>query len=79
MVKSNPGGPGAFFIRSLATSFFPTSSSLSNEPIMGFSASNVEISSNINSKGFCHLKIFLLIGSSFCLKLTLLSLSLVKQ
>ena len=44
MVKSTPGGPGAFLISSLAMDFFPTSSSFNKEPTIGFSASNVEMS-----------------------------------
>ena len=76
IIKSVPGGLGAFFKSSLATSFFPTSGSFSKEPTTGFSASNVEISSKTSSIGFCLLRIFLLIGSSFCLKLALLILSL---
>ena len=35
-IKSIPGGCGAFLIRSLAKSFFPTSSSHNSEPTMGF-------------------------------------------
>ena len=50
----------------------PLSSSLSKDPTIGFSASKVDISSNISSSGFCLLKIFLFIGSSICLKLALL-------
>ena len=65
MVKSIPGGLGAFFISSLAISFFPTSSSFIKEPTIAFLASNVEIFSKISSSGFCLLIIFLLIGSSF--------------
>ena len=72
MEKSIPGSFRAFFISLLARSFFPTSSSFSKEPTIGFLASNVEISSKTSSTGFCLLIIFLLIGSSFCLKLTLL-------
>ena len=53
MTKSIPGGLGPFFISSLAISFFPTSSSLSKEPIVGFLASNVEISPKTNSSGSC--------------------------
>ena len=53
MTKSIPGGLGPFFISSLAISFFPTSSSLSKEPIIGFLASNVEISAKTNSSGSC--------------------------
>ena len=34
--KTVPGGTGAFFISSPATSFFPTSSSFSKEPTTGF-------------------------------------------
>ena len=75
MTKSVPSGPGAFFISLLATSFLPTSGSFSKQPIIGFSASNVEISSKRSSSGFCLLKIFLFIGSSVCLKLILLILS----
>ena len=58
MTKSVPGGPGAFFISSLATSFLSTSSSFSKEPTVGFSASNFEISSKTSSSRFCLLKIF---------------------
>ena len=64
MTKSTPGGPGAFFISSLATSFLPTSSSFSKEPTVGFSASNVEISSKTTSSGFCLLKIFCLLAQA---------------
>ena len=46
-------------------SFFPTSSSFNKEPTIGFSASNVEISSKTSSSGFCLFIIFLRIGSSF--------------
>ena len=52
MTKSTPDGPGAFFISSLATCFLPTSSSFSKEPTIGFSASNVEMSSKTSSRGF---------------------------
>ena len=76
IIKSIPGGPGAFFISSLATYFFPTSNFFRKEPTTGFSVSNVEIPSKTSSIGFYLLKIFFLIGSSFCLKLTLLILSL---
>ena len=69
------GGPGAVFIRSLASDFFPMSSSLRGEQTIGFSASKVEMSSKANSKGFCLFRIFLLIGSNFCEKLALLILS----
>ena len=75
--KSCHGGPGAGFIRLLAKTFFPTSSSLSREPTIVFSASKVEISSKASSNGLCLLKIFLLIGASFCQKLALIILSLV--
>ena len=61
-----------FFISLLTMSFFPTYSSFNKEPRTGFSASNIEMSSKTTSSGFCLLIIFLLIGSSFCLKLTLL-------
>ena len=64
-----------FLISSLAMSFFPASSSFSSDLTIGFLASNVEISSKTSSSGFCVLKIFLLIGSNFCLKLALLILS----
>ena len=77
LIAKSPGGPGACFIRSLAKTFFPTSSSLSRAPTIGFSESKVKISSKTSSRGFCHLKIFLLIGSSFCRKLALLILSFV--
>ena len=63
---SNPGGVGVYLIRSLDKFFFPKSSSLRREPTIGFSASNVEISSKTSSKRFCLLRIFLFIGSSFC-------------
>ena len=43
--KSTSGGLGAFLISSPAMYFFPTSSSSSSSPTIGFSASNVEISS----------------------------------
>ena len=55
IAKSCQGGPGAFFTRSLATTFFPTSSSVRSELTIGFSASIVELSSKTSSKGFCHL------------------------
>ena len=74
---SRSGGLGAFLISSLAISFFPTSSSFRSDPTIGFSALNVKISSKTSSSGFCLLKIFLLIGSDFCLKLALLILSFV--
>ena len=77
IAKSATGGFGACLIRSLDKFFFPTSSSLRREPTIGFSASNVEMSSKTSSKGFCLLRIFSLIGSSFCRKLALLILSLV--
>ena len=77
IAKSSPGGPGACFIRWLAKTFFPASSSLSREPTIEFSESKVKISSKTSSRGFCHLEIFLLIGSSFCRKLALLILSFV--
>ena len=78
MAKSTPGGLGNFFISSLAISFFPTSRSFSKEPTIGLSASNVEIFSKTRLSGFCLLKIFLLIGSSFCLKLALLIMPFVR-
>lgn len=37
---SSPGGLGAFFIRLLARSFLPTSTSFVKEPTIEFSASN---------------------------------------
>ena len=77
ITKSTPGGPGAFYLSSLAISFFPMSSSFNKETTTGFSASNVEISSETSSTGFYLLRTFLLIGSSFCLKLALLIRSLV--
>ena len=77
IAKSWSGGPGTCFIRWLAKTFFPTSRSLSREPTIGFSASKVEISSKTTYRGFCRLKIFLLIRSSFCWKLALLILSFV--
>ena len=77
MVKSTPGGPGAFFTRSPAISFLPPSSFLSKDPTSGFSTSKVDISSKGSSGGFCLLKIFFFIGSRFCIKLALLILSLV--
>ena len=79
MAKSTPGGPGTFFTRSPAVSFFPPSSSLSRDPTIGFSTSKVDISSKTSSSGFCLLKIFFFIGSSFCLKLALLILSLARN
>ena len=69
MAKSTAGGLGAFLISSLPMSIFPAYSSFSSYPTIRFSASNVEISSKTSSSGFCFLKIFLLIGSNFCLKL----------
>ena len=74
---STPGGLGAFFTRSLATCFLLIPSFLSKEPTIGFSASKVDMSSKTSSRGFCLLRIFLLIGSSFCQKLALFILSLV--
>ena len=65
IIKSSPAGPGAFFISSLATSFLPTSSSFSKEPTIGFSASNVEISSKTSSSGFVFLKYFCLLDQAF--------------
>ena len=56
---------------------FLMSISLRRLPTIGVSASKVEMSSNTSSKGFCLLKIFLLIGSNFCLKLASFILSLV--
>ena len=53
MTKSIPDCLGPFLISLLAISFFPTSSSLSKEPIVGFSTSNVEISPKTNSSGYC--------------------------
>ena len=54
IAKSCPSAPGVCFIWSLAKTFFPTSSSLSKEPTIGFSASKEEISSKTGSKGlFC--------------------------
>ena len=58
MTESIPGGLETFFISSLAISFFPTSSSFNKEPTIGFSAPNVEISSETISSGFCLLIIF---------------------
>ena len=75
--NSTPGCLGAFFISSLAMSIFPTSSSFRSDTTIGFSASNVEISLRTSSSRFYLLKIFLLIGSNFCLKLALLILSFV--
>ena len=77
MTRSTPGGPGSFFTRSPAVSVFLPSSSLSKDPTIGFSASKVNISSKTSSIGFCLLKIFFFIGSSFYLKLALLILSLL--
>ena len=74
--KSTPG-LGAFSISSFTRSFFSMSSSRSNNPTTGFCASKVEMYSNPSSKGFWRRKIFFAIGSNFCLKLALLSLSLV--
>ena len=51
------------------------SSSSNNEPAIEFGTSKVEMSLNTSSSGFCLRKIFLAIGSNFCLKLALLSLS----
>ena len=44
-VMSSPGSLGAFFIRFLAKFFLPMSSYFSKELTIGFSISNVEISS----------------------------------
>ena len=44
IAKSTPGGPGSFFRRSPAVSFFHPSSSLSKDPYIGFSARKVDIS-----------------------------------
>ena len=79
MAESIPGGLGAFFISSLAISFFPISIPFNKEQTIGFSATNVEVSSKASSNGFYLLIIFLLIGSSFCLKLALLILPFVTQ
>ena len=62
MAKSTLAGPDACFTRSPAVT------------IIGFSASKVDISSKTSSSGFCFLKIFFFLGSSFCLKLTLVIL-----
>ena len=62
-------------IKSLSVCFLFKSISLSKDPTIGFSASNVETSSKTTSRGFCLFKIFLLIGSSFCLKLASLILA----
>ena len=67
MAKSSPGGPGSFFARSPAVRFLPLSSSRSNDPTIGSSASNVDISSYTSSSGFCCLKIFFFIWFNFCL------------
>ena len=74
---SSPSGLGAFFMRSLATSSLPTSSSPIMEPTIGVSASNVDMSLKTSSKRFCLLIIILLIGSNFSLKLALLILTLI--
>ena len=59
MTKSTPGGPAAFFTRSPAISFFPLSSSPSEDPTTGFSdLSKVDKSLNTSSSGFCLLKVF---------------------
>ena len=79
MAKSTPGGPGTFFTRSPAVSFFPPSCSLTKDPTIGFSTSKVDISSKTSSSGFCLLKILFFIGSSFCLRLALLILSLARN
>ena len=70
-------GFGAFLTRSLTIPFLPISSYLSKEPTTGFCTSNVETSWKRSWRGFCLWKIFFDIGSSFCLKLALLSLSRV--
>ena len=75
--NSFPGWLGKDLIKSLSDCFFFLSISLRRLPTTGFSASNVEMSSNTSSKGFYFLKIFLLIGSTFCLKLASFILSLV--
>ena len=75
--NSLPGSLGKFLVKSLSVPFLKKSSSLSKESTMGFSASNVETSSNTSSKGFRLQRIFLLIASNFCLKLALLMQSLV--
>ena len=49
--KFHPGGSAAFFIRLLASDFFPTSRSLRSEPTIGFSVSKVEMSSKTSSRG----------------------------
>ena len=56
IAKSCAGGDGTCFIMSLAKTLFPTSSSVSREPTIGFSASKVEIFSKTSSKGFFTLK-----------------------
>ena len=71
---SSAGGLGAFFMRSLATSFLPTSSSPVMEPTIEVSASNVDMSLKTSSKGFCLVIIILMIGFNFSLKLALLIL-----
>ena len=70
-------GFGAFLTRSLTIHFLPMPSYLSKEPTTGSCTSNVETSWKRSSRGFCLWKIFFDIGSSFCLKLALLSLSRV--
>ena len=49
----------------LSVCFFFKSISLSKDRTIRFSASNVDISSETSSGGFCLVIIFLLIGSSF--------------
>ena len=56
IAKSCAGGHGTCFKRSLAKTLFPTSSSVSREPTIGFSSSKVEIFSKTSSKGFFTLK-----------------------
>ena len=75
--NSLPGWLGKDFIKSLSGPFFFKSISLNRLPTTGFSESKVEMSSKTSSRGFCLLIMFLLMGSSFCLKLASLILSLV--
>ena len=75
--NSSPGWLGKDLIKSLSVCFLFKSISLSRNPTIAFSASKVDMSSNTSSRGFCLLKMFLLIGSNFYLKLASFVLSLV--
>ena len=71
-----PGRLGKDLIKSLSICFLFKSISLSKDSTIGFSASNVDSSSKTTWRGFFLLKIFLLMGSNFCLILASLFLLL---